>query len=244
MLFPIGSERERQQATPLLVYLLIVANIAVFLMELMGGEQFIAAYSVVPWEITHGTDIVQPVHLSHLGWVPQAQGPSPIYLTLLTAMFMHGGWLHLGGNMLYLWIFGPHIEDNFGHLKFLVFYLLCGACASLAQVLGDPNSMIPSLGASGAIAGVLGAYLVMFPSNLIRTLLPLGIIWIPIKLPALIVIGFWIAIQLFDEFAPIMTHTAQRGGGIAYLAHIGGFIFGMLLSRWFRRTARMEHPYQ
>jgi membrane associated rhomboid family serine protease len=146
-------------------------------------------------------------------------------------MFMHGGWLHIGVNMLYLWIFGGEIEAAFGHLTFLAFYLVCGVAAFGAQIWSDPDSMIPSLGASGAIAGVLGAYLLMFPWNRIRVLLPLGWLLIPIRLPALVVIGFWIVFQFFDEWVSITGQNAQtRNGSVAYLAHIGGFLAGFLLA--------------
>ena len=231
MLLPIGRANEGRQTASGIVYLLIVINVLVFLWELLAGDNFIAAYSVVPWEITHGEDIVRPVHLHGIGVIPQAPGPAPIYLTLITAMFMHSGWLHIGGNMLYLWIFGGEIETAFGHLKFLAFYLGCGFVAFVAQILPDPDSVIPSLGASGAIAGVMGAYLRLFPFNQIRVLLPLGWLMIPIRLPALVVIGFWIVLQFFDEFVSITEHNAQtRNGGVAYLAHIGGFLMGLLLA--------------
>ncbi|MBO0801346.1 MAG: rhomboid family intramembrane serine protease, partial [Blastocatellia bacterium] len=149
----------------------------------------------------------------------------------------HAGLLHLAGNMLYLWVFGPQIEDNFGHFKFLVFYLICGIAAGLSQIMSDPDSVIPSLGASGAIAGVLGAYLVMFPGNRIRVLLPLGFFWPTVRLSAFLVIGFWIVLQLFNGYAAIIEHTSQqRGGGVAYLAHIGGFAAGLILSFFFRQN--------
>ena len=222
--------------TATIVYSLIIANVLVFLVELSAGDNFISGYSVVPWEITHGEDLTQPVHVRGVGLIPQAPGPSPIYLTLITAMFMHSGWLHIGGNMLYLWIFGGEIEAAFGHLKFLAFYLVCGVVAFFAQIAVDPDSLIPSLGASGAIAGVLGAYLRMFPLNRIRVLLPLGFIIIPIRLPALFVIGFWIVLQFFDELISITGPNAQTAnGGVAYLAHLGGFLTGLLLSFLWRR---------
>jgi membrane associated rhomboid family serine protease len=148
-------------------------------------------------------------------------------------MFMHGGILHILGNMLYLWIFGDNVEDNFGHAKFLVFYLICGLVASFSQILTNPDSVIPSLGASGAIAGVLGSYLIMFPHNRVRALLPLGIIWTTIELPALVVLGFWIVIQIFSQYTSSFGHS--RGGGVAYMAHIGGFAAGLVLCLIFRR---------
>lgn len=168
--------------------------------------------------------------------VPQAPGPTPIYLTLITAMFMHSGFLHIAGNMLYLWIFGGGVEETFGRGRFLLFYLVCGIAAAFAQIMLNPDSVIPSLGASGAIAGVLGAYLRMFPLNRIRVLLPVGFVLLPVRLPALLVIGFWIVLQFFDEFVSITQHNAQtRNGGVAYMAHIGGFIAGLLLASLSRR---------
>jgi membrane associated rhomboid family serine protease len=239
MLLPIGRAGERTSVTAIVVYALIIANVIVFLMELTGGESFISGYSVVPWEITHGEDLIRPIHVRGVGIISQAPGPWPIYLTLVTAMFMHSGWLHIGWNMLYLWIFGGEIEEAFGHIKFMTFYLVCGLAAFAAQILADPDSLIPSLGASGAIAGVLGAYLRMFPLNRIRVLLPLGWLMIPIRLPALVVIGFWIVFQFFDEFVSITEHNAQTSnGGVAYMAHIGGFLTGLALSFLWREKKR------
>jgi membrane associated rhomboid family serine protease len=236
MLLPIGRAEERAHVTATIVYSLIIANVFVFLFELVAGDDFIAGYSVVPWEITHGEDLLRPVYIHGVGTIPQAPGPIPIYLTLFTAMFMHGGWLHIGGNMLYLWIFGGEIEAAFGHLKFLVFYVVCGVAAAFAQILMDPDSLIPSLGASGAIAGVLGAYLRLFPLNRVRVLLPVWFVLVPIRLPALIVIGFWIAFQFFDQLISIVEFNAQTlNGGVAYMAHIGGFLMGLTLSSFWRK---------
>jgi rhomboid family protein len=237
MLFPIGPDNTGRRTIAIVVFLLIVANLYVFWLEFTRGERFIAAYSAVPYEITHGVDLVRSTSVRGVGAIPQAPGPSPIYLTLLTSMFMHAGLLHLAGNMLYLWVFGPQIEDNFGHFKFLVFYLICGIAAGLTQILYDPDSVIPTLGASGAIAGVLGAYLVMFPGNRIRVLIPLFFFWPTVRLSALLVIGFWILLQLFNGYWLVVEHTSQqRGGGVAYLAHIGGFFAGLILSFFFRQT--------
>jgi len=241
MLLPIGRAEERARVTSIVVYALIIGNFLVFLMELAGGDSFISGYAVVPWEIMHGADLTRPVFMHGVGIIPQAPGPTPIYLTLITAMFMHSGWLHIGFNMLYLWIFGGEIEEAFGHLEFLIFYLACGVAAAFAQIWMGPDSVIPSLGASGAIAGVLGAYLRMFPSNRIRVLAPLGWLIFPIRLPAVVVIGFWIAVQFFDEFASITGHNAQAlNGGVAYMAHIGGFLTGLALSFLWRRKEGIE----
>lgn len=236
MVLPIGDDNYGRLRTPLVVYLLITANILVFIMQLAGGDRFTLAYAAVPYEITTGVDLTRSQEIPGLGVFPQAPGPVPIYLTLFTSMFMHGGFMHIAGNMLYLWIFGDNIEDDFGHVKFAIFYVISGLAASFAQIFLDPDSLIPTLGASGAIAGVLGAYIVMYPHNRVRVILPLGFIWTVVRWPALVVIGFWFVLQLFSQFAAISAHTAQtRGGGVAYMAHIGGFVAGLLLSFIFRR---------
>jgi membrane associated rhomboid family serine protease len=158
--------------------------------------------------------------------IPEYPGPSPIWLTILTAMFMHGGFMHIIGNMLYLWIFGDNIEDNFGHGTFAIFYLICGVAATFAQIFVDPTSVIPNLGASGAIAGVLGAYLLMFPRGSVSVLMGRGII----PMPAIIVIGFWALLQFLSGFGAIATTEQTAGGGVAYMAHVGGFIAGLVLA--------------
>jgi membrane associated rhomboid family serine protease len=227
--FPIGDDNTERRLTPLVNYALITINVLVFLYQLANPE-FTLGYSVVPAEITQGRDIVGPVQ--GVKGLYLAPSPSPVYLTMLSSMFMHGGWLHLGGNMLYLWIFGDNVEDRMGHLKYLIFYLLCGFLASATHIFFSPNSQIPSLGASGAIAGVLGSYLVMFPRNRIRVLLPLGIIWTMARVPALIVIGLWGLLQFISGFGSLVNGGA--GGGVAFMAHVGGFIAGILLVFLFR----------
>ncbi|HUK89258.1 MAG TPA: rhomboid family intramembrane serine protease [Blastocatellia bacterium] len=247
MLIPISDESTGGRTFPIVNYTLIALNIIVFIIELIqpGGlspaNQFVNGYSAIPFEITHGIDLISPRRVPGIGIVPEAPGPSPIYLTLLTSMFMHAGWLHIGGNMLYLWIFGDNVEDNFGHVKYLIFYLLCGFAAAFAQIAPDPNSIIPSLGASGAIAGVLGSYMIMFPRNRVRVLLPLIIIWTVVQLPAVLVIGFWIVLQIFSQFSAI-TSSSQAQGGVAYMAHIGGFFAGLLLTLFFRNRENQD-PY-
>lgn len=246
MLLPIGDDNQGRGITPFVVYIIIAINAVVFLLfqQATGteaGAEFTYAYSVVPYEITHNVDLVAKVRVPGGGDIPQFPGPAPIWLTILTSMFMHGGWMHIIGNMLYLWIFGDNIEDNFGHVKFLIFYLVCGVVASFSHILVDPNSVTPSLGASGAIAGVLGAYLIMFPRNRVRTLLPLGFLWTTIELPAVVVLGFWIVIQIFSQY----TATFKPGeGGVAYMAHIGGFAAGLLLCLFFRRRNNIRYRYQ
>ncbi len=245
MLFPIGDDNSARTRTPFVVYTFIAINIVVFafLQQLgfEGGNSFTYGYSVVPYEITTGTDLTEPVpasgrsevsgRASRETLIPEYPGPSPIWLTILSAMFMHGGFMHIIGNMLYLWIFGDNIEDNFGHGRFIIFYLLCGVVATFAQIFIDPTSVIPNLGASGAIAGVLGSYLVMFPKNRIKVLTTFLIITV-IEIPAIIVLGFWIVIQFFSQYT---ANVDKAQGGVAYMAHIGGFVAGVLLTFLFRK---------
>jgi rhomboid family protein len=256
MLLPIGDDNQGRLTTPLVVYAFIALNVVVFLfLQQAGitpaGERFTYGYSVVPYEITSGTDLTEPVALrtngSRFGTraapvIPEAPGPSPIWLTLLTSMFMHGGWMHIIGNMLYLWIFGDNVEDRLGHVKFVVFYVICGLVASFAQIAVDPGSPIPSLGASGAIAGVLGAYLVWFPHNRVRALAGLGFIWTTVELPAVVVLGFWIVIQIVSQYTASFGHTTQSGG-VAYMAHIGGFVTGLLAGFLFRKRGRTRSQW-
>lgn len=238
LLFPIGDDNSDRRITPYVTYALIALNIAVFVFLQLGSNAFTYGYSVVPAEILSGRDIVQNL-ATRGGVLPQAPGPDPIQLTILSAMFMHGGWAHLGGNMLYLWIFGDNVEDAMGHFKFLVFYLLCGVLATGAhivasQMAGGFNLYIPSLGASGAIAGVLGGYLMLYPHKSVRVLL--GFFFVSI--PAVIVIGIWIATQLMSGFGSIATtqQTRESGGGVAYFAHIGGAVAGLILVNLFRNS--------
>ncbi len=230
MLLPLSDDNTGRNRTPYVVYTFIAINIVVFIIQFMQGDTFTLGYAAVPYEIIHNTDLV-----GQRGDIPQMPGPSPIWLTLFSSMFMHGGFMHIIGNMLFLWVFGDNIEDNFGHIKFIIFYVLCGLIASFSQIFLDPQSFIPTLGASGAIAGVLGAYLVMFPKNRVHSLLPLGIIWTTVNVPAWVMIGLWIVLQFFSQIASITSNTAQtRGGGVAYMAHIGGFIAGVILVFIFR----------
>jgi membrane associated rhomboid family serine protease len=247
MLLPIGDDNSDRLTTPFVVYAFVAINIIVFLfLQRVGtpsGDPFTYAYAVVPYEITTGEDLKSPVtvrggraEVTASGAreleIPQYPGPSPIWLTIFSAMFMHGGWMHIIGNMLYLWIFGDNIEDNFGHLNFVLFYFICGIAATFAQIYVDPASVIPNLGASGAIAGVLGSYLVMFPKNRVRALIPLGFFSTITELPAVVVLGFWIVIQIFSQYT---ASVYQRSGGVAYMAHIGGFVTGVALSFIFRK---------
>ena len=230
MLFPIGDDNSGLTGPAYVTLALIAANLAVFflLQQAGGNEAFTYGWSVIPQEIMTGQDLVgYEVIQSPEGDVriPEAPGPTPIYLTILSAMFMHGGYLHLFGNLLYLWIFGDNVEHRFGSAVFLSFYLVSGIAATLAQVFLDPSSVVPTLGASGAISGVLGAYLVLFPRNRIRAIL----LYFIVSVPAVIAIGLWIAFQFVNGFGAIMA-SEETVGGVAYGAHIGGFVAGAAMA--------------
>ncbi len=207
MLFPIGDDNTGRRTVPGITYTLILVNVVFFVAELIGGDQFIYDWSFVPQRFL--------------------ADPSTEFVTIFTSMFMHAGWLHIIGNMLYLGIFGDNVEDRFGHFKFLVFYLICGIAAVFAQMALDTSSYIPLLGASGAIAGILGAYIFMFPLR--RVIVLFG--FFPVPLPAILVIGFWIVLQIFSGVGSI---SAMSEGGVAYMAHIGGFFAGLLLTPLFK----------
>jgi membrane associated rhomboid family serine protease len=214
---PIGDST-RTRTFPVVMLLLVAANVAVFVYQLGLGprvETFVQAMGLVPTEFLSGRDLP-----------PEA--PGPIAVTLITSMFIHGGFLHLGSNMLYLWIFGDNLEDLLGHLRFLIFYLASGIAAGLTHAYVNPLSDIPSVGASGAIAGVLGGYLVFFPSAAIRTLVFLGPFITITRISALIVIGIWFVTQLFSGLAALDAVTAQAAG-VAFWAHIGGFVAGLVI---------------
>lgn len=225
-MIPLSDESARLRAFPVVTVIIIVINALVFLYEMSLGDralqQFVLAYGVRPAEITAGRDLVPLI-----SW--------PVWVTLFSSMFMHGGWMHIIGNMLYLWVFGDNIEDTFHKVPYIFFYVACGLAATGAQILADPASRTPSIGASGAVAGVLGAYLVLFPTNKVNCLLTLGYFWRTIQLPAVLVLGFWIVIQLFSGFASFGVET-----GVAYWAHIGGFALGMLLAAPLAVTHRVR----
>jgi membrane associated rhomboid family serine protease len=228
MVMPLRDDDTDRHTVPIVTYALIAINVLVWLLELSRGERFINGYSAVPFEITHNTDLVglQTIHVGDQTFPLRLYpGPTPIYLTLLSSMFMHASWLHIGGNMLYLWIFGDNIEDRIGSAKFLLFYLICGLVASLTQIVFSANSMIPSLGASGAVAGVLGAYLILFPRRSVKVLMARQIV----DMPAFMVLGLWILLQIFSQISV----AGGQASGVAYLAHIGGFVAGIVLIRLF-----------
>lgn len=211
-MLPIGDDNSKRRLFPIVTYAMIAINIFVFLLEVAGGDAFIYAWSFIPSRFI--------------------SNPIAGVITLFTSMFLHAGWMHLGGNMLYLLIFGDNVEDRFGHFKFLVFYVLSGLAAGLAQYAISMNSQYPMLGASGAIAGVLAAYLLLFPGRRVRVLLA---VWV-VNLPALLVIGVWIGIQLVSGMGTLS--GAAESGGVAYMAHIGGFAAGLVLTIFLRPKNR------
>jgi membrane associated rhomboid family serine protease len=217
-MIPLSDDPPRR-IIPIVTVALIGINVLAFVYELSLGRQlagFVQAFGAVPAEIVSGRD------------VPPAAPLGSVYLTLITSMFLHGGWLHLGSNMLYLWVFGDNVEDAFGHLGYLLFYLVCGVLATFAQIAINTDSTIPSVGASGAIAGVLGAYVVLYGSAQVRTLLFLGPIILLPRIPALVLIGFWFVTQLISGIGQL--GVVEETGGVAFWAHIGGFVVGAVLA--------------
>ena len=210
-MIPLSDASRRPYRFPAITTTIIVVNAFVFVLELMGGDAFVMRWSEVPATVVAGHH----------------------WITILTAMFMHGGWLHIIGNMVFLWAFGPQIEDSMGPLKYLAFYLLSGLAASLAQTAIMPHSTVPNLGASGAIAGVMGAFLVTYPQDQIRTVLLLGWFTRITFIPAALLIGFWFLIQIFNQVGAVAN---VQGGGVAYAAHVGGFIFGAVTGRLFESS--------
>ncbi|MDB5191794.1 MAG: Peptidase rhomboid domain [Segetibacter sp.] len=239
MLLPIGDDNRDRHTTPFVNYLLIALNIFVFFywQKLGGDSNFTYAYATVPGEILSNADIITDNKIltdPYTGQQFELPGlqrtPLPVFLTLITSMFMHGGFAHLFGNMLFLWIFGDNIEHSLGHLKYLMFYLLCGVLAGLSHVfttatLGQ-NMLIPCLGASGAISAILGGYLLLFPTRRVHVWIVLFIATIP----AFLVVGLWFVFQVLNGLG---TLGGEEAGGVAYAAHIGGFIFGLFLVKSF-----------
>ncbi len=242
MLLPIGDDNRDRRITPYVNYLLIAVNIFVFIYWQRFGLDtlFTFAYATVPAEILTGRDIITNTEILEDPFTGQTfempglqPTPLPVFLTLLTSMFMHGGIAHLGGNMLYLWIFGDNLEDRMGHLRYLIFYILCGILAGLSHVFstllfGQQSLLIPSLGASGAISAVLGGYLLLFPGRGVHMWMLLFVITVP----AFIVVGMWFIFQVLNGLG---TLGGQEAGGVAYAAHIGGFLAGLLLVRRYAR---------
>ena len=238
-MLPIGDDNSDRTVTPLVNYLLIALNVAVFVFfqGLGSNERFTYAFSTVPAEIVSGHDVVRPVTIKDpvsgevAGTFQLEPTPIPVYLTLITSMFMHGGFAQIFGNMLHLWIFGDNLENVMGHLRYLVFYLVCGILAGLSHVFSTVmfggNPYLPSLGASGAISGVLAGYIVLFPSRRVRVIIFRTIQ----EVTAIWAIGIWFAFQLISGIG-VLGSKAQEGG-VAYAAHIGGFIAGLILVKFF-----------
>jgi membrane associated rhomboid family serine protease len=213
-LIPLGDASRRPTSIPVVTGCIIFANVCVFVLELTRGDAFVLQWSAIPAQITSGHHLI----------------------TILTAMFMHGSWSHIIGNMVFLWAFSPEIESAMGRGRYLAFYLTGGVVAMLAQVLADPHSTVPNLGASGAIAAVMGAFMVTYPRDQIRSLLIIFIFVRVTFIPAAVLIGFWFITQLVH--AGTVAHS--QTGGVAYLAHVGGFIFGAVTAHWFERQSQTE----
>jgi membrane associated rhomboid family serine protease len=211
-MMPLGDDNSAIKSVPIVTYLLIALNILFFFAELGGGEEFIMRWAFIPSRFF--------------------ADPFSNTITLFTSMFMHAGWMHLAGNMLYLWIFGDNVEDRLGKGKYILFYILSGLAATFAQSMFHPQSDLPNLGASGAIAGILGAYLLLFPGHKVQVLLGRSIV----SMPALVVIGFWIFLQLVSGAGSLF--STEEGGGVAYMAHIGGFVAGIALAFIFRQIEK------
>src|SRR5215203_4858730 len=237
MVLPISDDNTGRLRTPYVTYLLIAMNVLVFVfLQGMGtNEKFTYAFSTVPQEISTGQDVSGPVRVElgdDAATIPLQVTPGSVYLTLLVSMFMHGSLMHLLGNMLFLWIFGDNIEDDLGHPRYTAFYLATGVLASLAHVVatfasGD-NPYIPSLGASGAISGVMGGYLVLHPQRRVRVI----VLRMITDVPGWVAVGMWFVFQLISAFG-VIGLGPQAGGGVAFMAHIGGFVAGVLLVKVF-----------
>jgi membrane associated rhomboid family serine protease len=247
MVFPLG-DLQRTRILPLVTYILIALNVTVFLVQQERGEEFTNALAMTPWEITHNQDLDEPVpHFVQILVRDPIGGvrrevvrddlehypcPIPVRWTLLTSMFLHGNWFHLLGNMLCLWIFGDNVEEVLGWIRYILVYLACGLMGSMAQIAVNPQSDVPMLGASGAIAGIMGAYVVWFPHNQLRVLVFRFIT----VMPAWIVIGVWIGLQVWMGAGSF--HRAGDAGGVAYLAHVGGALTGIFVAFLFADEAR------
>ncbi len=239
MVFPIGDDDSRLSGYAVVTIALVLLNVALFAVQLTHPA-FTYGWSFVPYEATTQQDIVNARPLPEEDPtaevrtpydIPQRPGPGngvAVYLTVLTAMFMHGGFAHIGGNLLYLWIFGDNVEHRFGKRRFLLFYLASGVVATVAQWALDPDSVIPNLGASGAISGVLGAYLVLFPRNRVHTVF----FYTVVAVPAFVALGLWIVLQFVNGYGAIA--ATEQTGGVAYAAHIGGFLTGVVVALFMR----------
>ena len=212
-MIPLGDADRRPLHFPVVTAVIIGVNALAFLLELTGGDAFVNRWSLVPADIVAGRN----------------------WITVLTAMFMHAGWMHILGNLLFFWVFGPEIEDVMGTVRYLVFYLLGGLIATFAQVVIAPTSTVPNLGASGAIAAVMGAFLITYPRDRIRTVLLFGWFARVTFVPAIFLVGMWFLTQVFSQVGAMVE---VQTGGVAYMAHIGGFLFGMVFARLFETRER------
>lgn len=215
-MIPLNDVDRRPCSFPVVTAIIIAINAAVWLVEWIGGDKVVLALALIPAHVTSGRDLY----------------------TIITSMFAHGGWLHIIGNMIFLWAFGPEIEDVMGRGRYLGFYLISGIVAMLAQTFASPHSTIPNLGASGAIAGVMGGFLITFPQDRIRTLLIIFFFVTVTYVPAILLVGLWFLIQLLSQVGTSIA-GGQSGGGVAYLAHIGGFIFGLTIARLIEQPSRL-----
>lgn len=247
MVLPLG-DLHRTKILPVATYVLIALNVMAYFLQVERGPEFTTRYAATPFEIAHNVDLVDPIpgealrvgDPGEMGGVkvlrprdiPQGPVPFPVWVTLFTAMFLHGSPLHLAGNMLYLWIFGDNCEEVLGTIRYVIVYLCCGLIASLAQIAAAPDSLIPTLGASGAIAGVMGMYLIWFPYNRVRVLF----FRVIVEVPAVVVIGLWIGIQIWQGAGSL--GRLGMTGGVAYLAHVGGAVAGIVVAFLFRNDAR------
>jgi len=230
-MFPIGDDNSDRTITPYINYIFIGINILVFvlLQRIGSNESFDYAFSLVPREITSGVDLVGAIDIKSadgkiIGDIQHYETPLGVYFNFLSSMFMHGGFMHLFGNLLFLWVFGDNLENLLGHIRYAAFYLVCGFAAALSQILMDTSSVIPMLGASGAISGVLGGYLLLFPTRRVRAL----IFNFLTEVPAYVALGLWIGFQIVQGY-----FASAETGGVAYAAHIGGFVAGLVLVKVF-----------
>jgi len=230
-MFPISDDNSDRTITPVVNYIFLGVNVLVFLLlqQLGSNDAFSYAFSLVPREVTSGVDLTGVINVADsagkvVGQIQHYDTPLPVYFNFLSSMFMHGDIMHIFGNMLFLWVFGDNLENLLGHLRFAAFYIVCGLAAAVSQVVMDTDSAIPMLGASGAISGVLGGYLVLFPTRRVRAL----IFSFLTEVPAFVALGLWIGYQLITSYL-----TPAGTGGVAYAAHIGGFIAGVVLIKVF-----------
>lgn len=230
-MFPISDDNSDRTITPYVNYIFIGINILVFvlLQQIGSNEQFSYAFSLVPREITSGVDLTGLIDIKNasgktIGQIPHYATPLGVHFNFLSSMFMHGGFMHIFGNMLFLWVFGDNLENLLGHIRYAAFYIVCGFAAAAAQIVMDTDSVIPMLGASGAISGVLGGYLLLFPTRRVRAL----IFSFLTEVPAFVALGLWIGFQIIQGY-----FSSSDTGGVAYAAHIGGFIAGLVLIKVF-----------